>query len=168
MNEGWVSDDRDGVASPVGVLWWPACLYRCGCGHSLFSLEDVQSGQWMGSMNDLQVLIEQMTVDISVGVAHLDDHRLRLFLGWLDSHSSEVKFAGESSELVGKQVLLDVAMDREANMEEHLKLNLKRWFESLPMQRLLWEYRLILGEITWWRDLDARRLLMILRSEEKK
>jgi hypothetical protein len=79
-----------------------------------------------------------------------------------------VKFAGESSELVGKQVLLDVAMDREANMEEHLKLNLKRWFESLPMQRLLWEYRLILGEITWWRDLDARRLLMILRSEEKK
>jgi len=122
----------------------------------------------MGPMNDLQVLIEQMAVDISGQVVRLDDLRLRLFLGWLGAHSSKVKVGTESDELVGKKVLLDVTMDRNGNFEERLKTNLKVWFASLSMQGLLWEYHLILDEITWWRDLDARRLMMILRSEEKK
>ena len=122
----------------------------------------------MEPMNDLQVLIEQIAVDISGQAVRLDDLRLRLFLGWLGAHSSKVKLSDESAEPDGKMVLLDITMDREANIEEHLKINLKKWFESLPMHGLLWEYHLILGEITWWRDLDARRLMMVLRSEEKK
>jgi hypothetical protein len=36
------------------------------------------------------------------------------------------------------------------------------------MQGLLWEYHLILNEIAWWRDLDPRRLSMILGSEAGK
>jgi hypothetical protein len=42
------------------------------------------------------------------------------------------------------------------------------WIESLPMQELLREYHLILDEIAWWRNLDARRLSMIMRSEVRK
>lgn len=122
----------------------------------------------MEPMNDLQILIEQMAVDISGQAVRLEDLRLHLFLDWLGAHSSKVKFSGESAEPDGKRVLFNIAMEREANIEEHLKPNLIEWLESLPMHGLLWEYHLILGEITWWRDLDARRLMMILRSEEKK
>ena len=76
MNGGWASDDRDGIASLVGVLWWPACLCGCGCGHSLFSLEDVSKGQWLGSMNDLKEILDQMNVDIFNHAFLLDDVRL--------------------------------------------------------------------------------------------
>lgn len=168
MNGGWVSDGHNHSAFLGGILWRPARMCGCKCGHPLFSLDHIPKGQWMEPMNDLQVLIEQMAVDIFGQAMRLDDLRLRLFLGWLGSHSSKVKFARESAEPDGKRVLLDIAMDREANIEEHLKLNLKTWFASLPLQGMLWEYHIILGEITWWRDLDPRRLIMILRSEEMK
>ena len=76
MNGGWASDDRNGFASPVSVLWWPACLYGCGCGHSLFSLEDVSKGQWLGPMNNLKESFDQMTMDISSQPFLLEDVRL--------------------------------------------------------------------------------------------
>ncbi len=121
----------------------------------------------MEPMNDLQGLIDQMAVDISSQAVRLDDLRLPRFLAWLGAHCSKVKLAADANESIGKQVPLDVAMDQEANIEEHLKLNLKTWFESLPLRGLLWEYRLIMDEVVWWRDLDPHRFNMILRLEEK-
>jgi hypothetical protein len=168
MNGGWVSDAHDHFAFLVGVLWRLACLCARRYWCRLYSMDYVPQGQWMGPMNDLQVLIEQMVSDISGQAVRLKGLRLRQFLGWLGAHSSKVKVGTESDELVGKKIVLDVSMDWNENFEVHLKTNLKVWFESLPMQGLLWEYHLILDEIAWWRDLDARRLMMILRSEEKK
>lgn len=121
----------------------------------------------MGSMNDLQSLIDQMSVDISSQAVQLDDLRLPRFLAWLSAHSIKVKIATNANESNGNQVPLDVALDQEATIEDRLKLNLKTWFESLPLRGLLWEYHLILDEIAWWRDLDPHRLNMILRPEEK-
>ena len=118
-------------------------------------------------MNDLQSLIDQMAVDISSQAAQMDDLRLPRFLAWLSAHSIKVKIATNANESNGNQVPMDVALDQEATIEERLKLNLKTWFESLPLRGLLWEYHLILDEIAWWRDLDPHRLNMILRPEEK-
>ena len=108
-------------------------------------------------MNDMQVLIEQMVSDISSQAARLDEVRLHKFLEWLKSHSSKVKTVG--------QIHFEVAVHFEGNMDDRLKNGLKAWFESLPMQGLLWEYHLLLNEISWWRDLDPRTLARILRSE---
>jgi len=121
----------------------------------------------MGSMNDLQSLIDQMATDISSQAVRLDDLRLPRFLAWLSAHSIKVKIAAASNDSIGNQVPLDVALDQEATIEERLKLNLKTWFESLPLRGLLWEYHLILDEIVWWRDLNPNRLTMILGPEEK-
>ena len=117
----------------------------------------VPKGQWMGTMNDMQVLIEQMVSDISSQAARLDEVRLQKFLEWLKSHSSKVKTV--------TQVPIEVGVHGEGSIDNRLKNGLRIWFESLPMQGLLWEYHLLLNEIAWWRDLDPRTLTRILRSE---
>ena len=111
----------------------------------------------MGTMNDMQVLIEQMVSDISSQAVRLDEVRLHKFLEWLKSHSSKVKTV--------EQVLFEVAVHDEGSIDDRLKNVLKGWLESLPMPGLLWEYHLLLNEIAWWRDLDPRTLARILRSE---
>ena len=110
-------------------------------------------------MSHLNVLIEQMTADMATQAMDLEDVRLKMFLEWLNAHSSKVKvaIAPEAQTLHLDQA--DVASIR------GLKAGLQTWFESLPMQGMLWEYHLILDEIAWWRDLDAHRLSMILGSE---
>jgi hypothetical protein len=100
----------------------------------------------MEQMNDL---IEQMVKDISGQTQGLDPVRLGLFLGWLCAHSAQVKAIPLQQEGIDGQ----------------LEPALRSWFESLPAQGLLWEYRLILDEITWWRNLDGRRLDMLQKSE---
>lgn len=119
-------------------------------------------------MIDLNVLIEQIAEDISSQTLRLDDLRLKLFLEWLKAHSSKVKAITDHHAQKGLQVQMDVAFSREGNMEERLKVSLKMWIEALPMHEMLQEYRLILDEIAWWRDLDARRLNMILKSDGRK
>ena len=116
----------------------------------IFCLGHVPKGQWMGTMNDMQVLIEQMVSDISSQAVRLDEVRLQKFLEWLKSHSSKVKTV--------EQVHVEVAVHGEGSMDDRLKNGLKGWLESLPMQGLLWEYHLLLNEIAWWRDLDPRTL----------
>ena len=111
----------------------------------------------MGTMNDMQVLIEQMVSDISSQAARLDEVRLQKFLEWLKSHSSKVKTL--------EQVHIEVVVHDEGSIDDRLKNGLKTWLESLPMPGLLWEYHLLLNEIAWWRDLDPRTLVRILRSE---
>ena len=108
----------------------------------------------MGTMNDMQVLIEQMVVDISNEASRLGDIRLRLLLQWLSAHSSKVKQA--------EQAHIEEAIQDQGSIDDRLKNGLKLWFESLPIPGLLWEYHLILDEINWWRILDDRVLLRML------
>jgi hypothetical protein len=104
------------------------------------------------------VLIEQMVFDVGMQVFQLEDLRLRLFLNWLMDHSSEMKVSLGTFE-----------QDRKgADLQERFRSVLMTWLQSLPAQGLLWEYRTILAEIGWWRDLDPFHLKMVARSEVEK
>ena len=96
-------------------------------------------------MNDSRLLIGQMIVEIDGEATRLDDGRKRLFLEWLKAHSSQVKSALDSG--------------------SGLPAALEQWFLSIPTRGLLWEYRLVLEEITWWRELNSNRLRAILEAE---
>ncbi|MCL4528184.1 MAG: hypothetical protein M1282_02080 [Chloroflexi bacterium] len=102
-------------------------------------------------MSELKVLVEPMVMDISSQALHLDDLRLRLFLNWLMAHSGKMKAV----------IQPNVAEFQTSDMEEQFKLALRTWLEPMPVQGMLWEYRLILDEIAWWRDLDPGRLCMM-------
>ena len=159
MKGGWVSDDSDDVAFSVGGVWRFACLRIDVYWRNLFCLENVPAGQWMGSMSELNVLIEQMVLDIVTQAYQLDDLRLRMFLNWLAAHSGSMKV------LAGNVFDMDIAVLRGTDLQEGFKSALKTWLESLPAQGMLWEYRTISFEIAWWRNLDPVRLKMIVESE---
>lgn len=155
MNGGWDSDDCNRVAFISGALRRFAGLCNGVRGYPVFCLAYVPQGQRMGSMSDWKILIEQMVLDISRQAFQLDDLCLPLFLNWLTTHNGKARDA----------IQMDIAAIRRADAEEQFKLALKAWLGSLPAQGLLWEYRLLLDEVAWWRDLDPHRLLMILKSE---
>lgn len=111
----------------------------------------------MGSMSDVDVLIEQMVSDLSTQVFQLEDRRLQLFLNWLMAHGSEMKISLGTFE----------PGPGDADMQERFRSALKTWLQSLPAQGLLWEYQTITGEIRWWRDLDPFRLEMLMTPEGK-
>ena len=159
MKGGWVSDDSDDAAFSVGGVWRFACLRIDLYWRYLFRLANVPAGQWMGSMSELNGLIEQMVLDIGTQVFQLDDLRLRMFLNWLAAHSGRMKA------LTGNVLDMDIAVLRESDMQEQFKSALKTWLESLPAQGMLWEYRTISVEIVWWRNLDPVRLKLIAESE---
>jgi hypothetical protein len=91
-------------------------------------------------MDEMEIPIEQMASDIANQAFDLEPSRLCLFLEWLVSHSFKVQATGLSQ--------------LETNDRKQLESNLKTWFQSLPVTGLLWEYRLLLDEVAWWRDLD--------------
>jgi hypothetical protein len=159
MKGGWVSDDSDDVAFSIGGVWWFACLRIDVHWRYLFRLANVPAGQWMGSMSELNVLIEKMVLDIGTQVFQLDDQRLRMFLNWLAAHSGSMKV------LAGNVFDMEVVVLRGTDMQEQFKSALKTWLESLSAQGMLWEYRTISVEIVWWRNLDPVRLKMIAESE---
>lgn len=159
MKGGWVSDDGDDLAFSVGDVWRFACLRIDVYWRYLFRLENVPARQWMGSMSELNVLIDQMVLDIGTHVFQLDDPRLRMFLNWLAAHSGSMKV------ITGKVLDMDIAVLRGSDMQEGFKSALKTSLESLPAQGMLWEYRTISFEIAWWRNLDPVRLKMIVESE---
>lgn len=109
----------------------------------------------MGSMSDLDGLIEQMVSELSTQAFQLEERRLRLFLNWLMDYSHEMK---------GSLGGFD-AGPGSADGQERFQSALKTWLQSLPVQRLLWEYQTITGEIRWWRDLDPSRWKMIVKTE---
>lgn len=159
MKGGWVSDDGDDLAFSVGDVWRFACLRIDVYWRYLFRLENVPARQWMGSMSELNVLIEQMVLDIGTQVFQLDDLRLRMFLNWLTAHSGTLKA------ITGNVFDMDITVLRGTDLQEGFKSALKTWLESLPAQGMLWEYRTISFEIAWWRNLDPVRLKMIVESE---
>ena len=87
----------------------------------------------MGSMNDMNVLIEQMVAEVSTQVFQLEDRRLRLFLNWLMDHSCEMKVSLGS---------LDAGIGR-TELKKCFMSAFKTWLQSLPAQGLLWEYQTI-------------------------
>lgn len=155
MKGDWVSDDSDGIAFSAGAVRRRACLCASGRERGVFRLAHVAQAQWMGAMSDLEILIEQMVLEISTQAFQLDDDRLPLFLNWLIAHSGVVRNA----------IQLEIAALKRADAQKQCKSALQSWLGSLPAQGLLWEYRVILDEIAWWRDLDRSRLLMIMKSE---
>jgi len=159
MTGDWVSDDSDDLAFSIGGMWRFVCLHIDLYWRYLFGLENVPAGQRMGSMSELNVLIEQMVLDIGTQVFQLDDLRLRMFLNWLAAHSGRMKV------LTGNVLDMEVAVLRGSDMQEGFKSALNTWLESLPAQGMLWEYRTISVEIVWWRNLDPVRLKMIAESE---
>ncbi len=106
-------------------------------------------------MDNFDLLLEQMAADLSTQACRLDDIRQQMFLSWLKSHSSRVKEAYQlSMEVHGREIF-----------ENCLRKGLKGLLESFSQQGLLWEYSLILDEVTWWRDVDPHTLARILKSE---
>ncbi|MBI5962251.1 MAG: hypothetical protein HY863_02150 [Chloroflexi bacterium] len=114
----------------------------------------------MDSMTDMRILIEQIVADITNDASKLGKVRLWLFLKWLKAHSNKVKEAAQAH--------IEEAIPDQGCIDERLKNGLKLWFESLPIPWLLWEYRLILDEINWWRVLEDRALLRMLIRAGKK
>ena len=159
MKGGWVSDDSDDVAFSIGGVWRFACLRIDVYWRYLFRLENVPARQWMGSMSELNVLIDQMILDIATQAYQLDDLRLRMFLNWLAAHSGRMKA------ITGNVLDMEIVVLRGSDMQEQFNSALNTWLESLPAQGMLWEYRTISFEIAWWRNLDPVRLKMIVESE---
>lgn len=155
MKGVWVSDDRGDVAFSFRGVWWTACLRPDLYWRFVFRLAHVAAWKRMGSMSDMDVLIEQMVSDLSTQAFELEERRLRLFLNWLMDHSNEMKGSLETFEPDLKG----------ADMQECFQSALKTWLQSLPAQGLLWEYQTITGEIHWWRDLDPSRWKMIIKTE---
>jgi len=121
-------------------------------------MDPVSQPQWMGQVNDMKELLEQMMTNISSQSLRLDGLRLRLFLSWLITHSSKVKAA----------LRMDTSTFRAAGAEEQFGSVLKAWLESLLVQGMLWEYRLTLDAIAKLRDFDPHHLFMIQKSEAGK
>lgn len=92
-------------------------------------------------MDEVLISIEQVAFEVASQAFELEPPRLRFFLDWLVSHSSLVR---------GSEAIQLEIYDR-----EQVELKLKTWFQSLPADGLAWEYKLLLGEIAWWRDLSS-------------
>jgi hypothetical protein len=91
-------------------------------------------------MDEILGSVGQMASGVTGQAFELEPSRLRLFLDWLVSHSSLV---------CGSESIQLETYDR-----EQVEAKLKAWFEALPVDGLAWEYKLLVGEIAWWRDLD--------------
>ena len=86
----------------------------------------------------LSLSVSQMVSHICSRVDQLDVSRRYMFMQWLMIHSRTVRSFREVRE------------------------NLNVWLGSLPPESAEWEYKLIMGETTWWRELDERRLERIM------
>ena len=84
----------------------------------------------------MQEFIEQIVKEIVSGAGELDPVRRRMFLIWLGDHTSQVRCAGEDG------------------YADCLAEKLSTWLGGMNAAGILWEYRLVIGEIEWWHDLE--------------
>ena len=84
----------------------------------------------------MQEFIEQIVKEIVSGAGELDPVRRRMFLIWLGDHTSQVRCAGD---------------DGYAGC---LAEKLSTWLGAMSVAGVLWEYRLVVGEIEWWSELE--------------
>ncbi len=101
-------------------------------------------------------LLDEMLSEIVCQTTQLADMKRRMFLAWLKSHCAKAEA------LQGVSDDTQSANESTMSCEGCLTKNLKVWFESLAPAKLLWEYRLLMAEIVWWRGLDEERLVHIL------
>jgi hypothetical protein len=80
----------------------------------------------------MQEFIEQIVKEIVSGAGELDPVRRRMFLIWLGDHASQVRCADD---------------DGDAGC---LAEKLTSWLGAMSVAGMLWEYRLVVGEIEWW------------------
>ncbi len=93
-------------------------------------------------MSEKHARVADMVAKILALLPALDTSRRKMFFLWLRSHHSGTCFT-----------------------ERNLGNRLTVWFEALSIDSLDWEYRLILSEIVWWRDLDEQSYAEVVRSE---
>jgi hypothetical protein len=86
----------------------------------------------------LALTVSEMVDHICSEVDQLDVPRRYMFMQWLHMHSLAVRGIGEIRE------------------------GLTAWLGSMPVESAVWEYKLIVGETNWWRDLDERRLARLM------
>ena len=86
----------------------------------------------------LSLSVSEMVDHICSQVDQLDVSRRYMFMQWLLMHSRAVRRTGEIRE------------------------QLTVWLGSMSAESAEWEYKLIMGETTWWRDLDEWRLERIM------
>lgn len=132
---------------------WPDAYWR-----NLFWLDNVSKKQRKKSMNETDILIEEIVLDIATLAGQLDELRLRMFVNWLIVHSGKAMAAGRVAGM-------DLAALRGMEMQERVKSTLQSLLASLSVQDMLLEYRTISSEIAWWRDLDSIRLKAFVNSE---
>lgn len=88
-------------------------------------------------------LISQIVTDVCAQANTLDEVRLRLFLDWLRAHHRT----------------------EETIHTRNLPLYLQTWLDGLTPDGVQWEYQVLLGEVTWWRNLSVERLLRMIQME---
>ena len=117
---------------------------------------NIRSVRTVGGNGEMR--IDQMVTDIVLQSYELDASRLRLFLRWLEHHSSAMRKSEVSLQAMW-------ASDK-ASTYYALKKTLMMWFAYLPESGWLWKYQLIIREIHWWRLLDEPSLVRMQRDDE--
>ena len=95
-----------------------------------------------------QSLMEEMVSEILRQTLELELERRLAFLTWLQAHCQRLN-AGRRS-----LAEIEAAAGSEADLQASLRVGLQTWFESLSAAGLLWEFRLLMNEISWWQSLE--------------
>lgn len=85
----------------------------------------------------MQEFIEQIVKEIVSGAGELDPVRRRMFLIWLGDHASQVRCTSDDD-----------------GYADCLAEKLTSWLGAMSVAGMLWEYRLVVGEIEWWSGLE--------------
>lgn len=91
-----------------------------------------------GKNTSISVSVSEMADVICLQVNQLDAARRYMFMEWLLIHSHAVNRTGELQE------------------------SLLAWLRPMPAESADWEYKLMLTEIRWWRELEELRLMKIM------
>ena len=110
---------------------------------------------------DMELSISQIAAQIVAQVTSLESVRQKSFLEWLQAHSSQAGGVKQS------RPEITTVTQNEESFEARLKKALIIWFEFLPAAGVLWEYRLILSELAWWRALDGQLLALIMDKTDR-
>ena len=96
------------------------------------------TGKWMVAD---QLTVAEMVDEILIRFERLDPSRKYMFIKWLQAHGCPMK--------------------NTVNLCE----GLTAWLESMRYENIQQEYRLIMGEINWWGNLDERSLTRIMLAD---
>jgi hypothetical protein len=97
----------------------------------------------------MQDFVQQVVKEIVAGVRELDPVCRRMFLNWMGNHASQVRCVDEDP------------------YQDCLAIKLSVWLDSMSMVGILWEYRLIMVEIEWWKNLEQATRERIAAEELK-